>query len=131
MHDQRRLAGNARPRAVPIDPGIGESPAAEVSLSVPGSFLAIDPSHDCAVAINVRAHGFIHNLFRMERGRRHAGHELSLVHEGSIVVDVDQRWIKQAVEGGYVLIFLGLIPGIFQRKNLGFFGTWQVCLGGG
>src|ERR1700693_4441628 len=48
--DQRRLARHAPPSPVLIDPGVGKAPSAQIGLSVVYALLAVDNSHERAVA---------------------------------------------------------------------------------
>ena len=101
--------------------------AAQIWRTVSRPFFAIDSRHHRTASVHVRRHRLVHNLIRMQCGLSHAGNKLGLVHQSTVVIDLDQAGIEQRFQRFRVLMLFGKIPGILRGRDLGLLGIWLCC----
>jgi len=123
------VAGDAAPDVVAADPGIGVAGADDVFFSFVGAGFAIDAADDGGVGVDVDGHAFVEEVVGFLFGGGDPFQVLGFVHDGAIVIDVDEGVVYEVGDFFYLLVGFGLIPGAFELADLDFIGGGGFFLG--
>ena len=121
--DESAVAGYAAPDAVATDPGVGVTGADYVVLAFVGAGFAVDAVDDGGVVVDVDGHAFVEEVVGFLFGSGDPLHVFGFVHDGAVVVDVDEGVIDEVGDFFDLLIGFGLVPGAFELADLDFVGT--------
>ena len=121
--DQGAVAGDAAPDTVAADPGVGVAGADDVFFAFVGAGLAIDAVDDGGVAVDVDGHAFVEEVVGFLLGGGDPFQVFGFVHDGAVVVGVDERVVDEVGDFFDLLIGFGLIPGAFELADLDFVGV--------
>src|ERR1700677_1113991 len=117
---QRRLASDAKPNAVLIEPGVREPASPRKWLSVLDSFFLEYSGHHRGISIECYRDFLVGNLIGGWSGCFDRLQELGLVGKRAVEFGVDESCGQHLIQRADILFFLGKIPGAFQRANFRF-----------
>ena len=109
--------------AVAADPGVGIARADCVFLAFVGAGLAVDAVDDGGVGVDMDGHAFVEEVIGFLFGGGDPLQIFGFVHDGAVVVGVDERVVDEIGHFFYFLVGLGLIPGAFELADLDFVGV--------
>lgn len=125
------MAGYAAPDAVAADPGVGVTRADYVVFALVGAGLAINAVDYRGVAVDVDGEAFVVEVVGFLFGGGDPFQVFGFVHDGAVVVDVDEGVVDEVGDFFYFLFGFRLIPGAFELADLDFFGAdgFFLCKG--
>ena len=121
--DEGAVAGDAAPDAVAADPGVGVAGADDVFFAFVGAGLAVDAVDDGGVAVDVDGHAFVEEVIGFLFGGGDPLQVFGFVHDGAVVVGVDEGVVDEVGDFFDLLIGFGLVPGAFELADLDFVGV--------
>src|SRR5437899_10478299 len=117
-----RLAGNACPSAVLIQPDVRKAPPPGKRLAFLNAFVPVDAGADChTVAVQVDGHALVVDLLSGNVSALHACQKLLLRADGSVVIDINEILGQQVCERVAVFVLLSLIPRRLERNDSSLF----------
>jgi hypothetical protein len=125
------VAGDATPDVAVADPSVGVARADDVFLAFVGAGFAIDAVDDGGVGVDVDGHAFVEEVVGFLFGGGDPLHVFGFVHDGAVVVGVDECVVDEVGDFVDLLIGFGLVPGAFELADLDFVGGGGFFLGEG
>jgi len=116
------LGGDAAPETVAADPGVGVAGADDVFFAFVRAGLAIDAVDYGGIAVHVDGHAFVEEVVGFLLGGGDPFHVFGFVHEGAVVVGIDEGVVNEVGDFFDLLIGFGLVPGAFKLADLDFVG---------
>src|SRR5580704_19090933 len=116
--DEGAVAGDAAPDAAVADPGVGVAGADNVFLAFVGAGFAVDAVDDGGVGVDVDGHAFVEEVVGFLFGCGDPFQVFGFIHDGAVVVGVDEGVVDEVGDFVDLLSGFGLIPGAFELADL-------------
>ena len=121
--DEGAVAGDAAPDAAVADPGVGVAGADDVFFAFVGAGFAVDAVDHGGVAVDVDGHAFVEKVIGFLFRGGDPLQVFGFVHDGAVVVGVDECVVDELGDFVDLLAGFGLVPGAFELADLDFVGV--------
>jgi len=122
------VAGDAAPDVAVADPRVGVARANDVLLSFVGAGFAIDAVDYGGVGVDVDGHAFVEEVVSFLVGGGDPFQVFGFIHDGAVVVGVDEGVVDEVGDLFHLLIGFGLVPGALELADLDFVGACWLFL---